>query len=334
MDGGHGQRSCVACYDEHRERGIPAVSRDGRLAYAQEETNFDLTRIALDGSVLQPLLSTSRDELDPAWSPAHAEYAYVTDRSGPLEIWRRAVDGQWDSPLVRPQNFPTRTIAFGSPAFSPDGESVAYQRLSTDGYRLWISTRAGGEPIRLVADEIYQDAPSWSPDGKWVAFVEGTAGHWNLVKAQPGGNAVLILADAVVPFSRPRWSPDGKQIAFQSQSGLSIIEPDGKGVHVISSDDWLTFAWNPKDSRLYGFRRNDDRVHFALASLDPVSGAVRTIGHELGLLPVANQPIRGFTWTGQDFATSIARVKSDIWIVDGLARPRSLLERVWLTRTP
>jgi Tol biopolymer transport system component len=314
--------------------GFPAISRDGRIAYAQEETNFDLLRIPVDEPALRPLLSTSRDELDPAWSPTRSEYAYVTDRSGSLEIWLRSVDGQWDSPLVTSQDFSSRTIAFGAPAFSPDGDSVAYQRLSPEGYRLWLSTRAGGRPIRLVLDDVYQDAPSWSPDGKWVTFVEGTAGHWNLVKAQPGRSAVLIVADAVIPFSRPRWSPDGTVIAFQTQSGLSIVGRDGGDVRVVSTDDWATFAWNPDDNLLYGLRRDDDRVHFSFASVDPARGTGRRIGNDLGVLPIANQPIRGFTWTGKEFATSIARVKSDIWILDGVRPPRSLLARIWPGRTP
>jgi hypothetical protein len=109
-----------------------------------------------------------------------------------------------------------------------------------------------------------------------------------------------------------------------------VIEPDGKDPpRVISRDDWLTFAWNPLDNQIYGLRRNDDPVHISLAVLNPANGVVRRIGRDLGLLPVANQPIRGFTWTGHDFATSIARVKSDIWILDGVGRPPSFFDRFW-----
>jgi Tol biopolymer transport system component len=311
--------------------GFPASSKDGRIAFAQEETNFDLVRLPLDGTGTQPLLSTSRDELDPAWSPVRGDYAYayVTDRSGPLEIWRRTVDGQWDSPLVRPNDFPSQTSAFGSLAFSPDGKSLAYERLGNDGYRLWISALAGGAPHRLAPEEVYQDAPTWSPNGNDVAFVQASARGWDLVEAHLGGSTVVIARDLVVPYSRPQWSPDGTLIAFKSQAGLSVIRPDGKELGVISQDDWLTFAWNPLDNKIYGLRRSDDRVHFSLAVLNPANGIVRSIGRDLGLLPIANQPIRGFTWTGRDFATSIARVKSDIWILDGLGRPPSLFDRFW-----
>jgi len=309
--------------------GNPASSKDGRIAYAQEETNFDLVQLPLDGSGMRPLLSTSRDELDPAWSPLGAEYAYVTDRSGPLEIWWRTVDGRRDSPLITSENFSSPTIAFGSLAFSPDGNSLAYERLGTDGYRLWISALAGGAPHRLVPEEVYQDAPAWSPNGKDIAFVQASASGWDLVKAQLGGSTVVIARDSVVPYSRPQWSPDGRLIAFKSQAGLSVIAQDGQSLRVISSDDWLTFAWNPTDGLLYGLRRDDDRVHFSLASLNPADRTVRRIGRDLGLVPVANQPIRGFTWTGHGFATSIARVKSDIWILDGHGRPPSFLDRFW-----
>jgi hypothetical protein len=98
---------------------------------------------------------------------------------------------------------------------------------------------------------------------------------------------------------------------------------------VISYDDWLTFAWNPKDNLLYGLRRSDDRVHFSLAVLNPASQEVRALGGNLGLVPISYQPIRGFTWTGIDFATSIAHVKSDICILDGLGRTPSFFDRFW-----
>jgi serine/threonine protein kinase/Tol biopolymer transport system component len=307
----------------------PASSRQGRIAYAQQETNFDLVRVPLDGSGFQTLLSTSRNEFDPAWSPTGLEYAYVTDRSGTLEIRRRNDDGTFDETLVSSDRFPSPTVAYGSLAFSPDGKSVAYQRLSDDGFRLWVSTLGGDPPIRLAADDLYQDAPSWSPNGRWIAFVQGTGGHWDLVKAQSGHSSVTIARDAVVPYSRPQWSPDGKLIAFQSQRGLSVIGPEGEGLRVISYDDWLTFAWNPTNNQIYGLRRDDDHVHFSLAVVNPATRAVRPIGRSLDFVPIANQPIRGFTWTGHDFATSIARVKSDIWILDGFSQPARFFDRFW-----
>lgn len=319
--------------------GFPAVSRDGRIAYTQAETNFDVVRLPLNGSGPQTLLSTSFNEYDPAWS-SRREFAYVTDRAGPLEIWLRSEDGQWDQPLVKSDQFSSWTIALGSLSFSPKGERVAYQRLSTEGYRIWLSSREGGAPIRLASGDVYQDAPTWSPEGDWVAFVQALGGKWDLVKAQPGRTADVIARDAVVPASRPQWSPNGEWIAFQSPAGLSLIRPDGTGRRLISelfpngelsqsvNEDWLTFAWNPTDNQLYGLRRDDDRVHVSLAALNPANGKLRVIGHYPDPLPIANQPIRGFTWTGREFATSIAHVKSDIWILDGFGRPPSVLRRL------
>jgi dipeptidyl aminopeptidase/acylaminoacyl peptidase len=254
----------------------------------------------------------------------------VTDRSGPLEIWLRTADGQWDTPLVTGEDFTSPTVAFGALAFSQDGDSLAYQRLDNGGgYRLWISPRARGAPTRLCPNEMFQDAPTWSPDGKSVGFVQGSGGRWNLVRAQPGESAAVIASDAVVPFTRPQWSPDGDLIAFQSPEGLSVVGPDGQGRRHISYDDWLTFAWSPTDKRIYGLRRDDDGVDFSLAVLNPKTAEVRAIGRDLGRVPIANQPIRGFTWTGRDFATSIARVRSDIWILDGFGRPPSVFDRFW-----
>jgi hypothetical protein len=305
------------------------VSRDGRIAYTQEDTNFDVVFVPLDGSPLQPLLNGSRDDFDPAWSQGGREFAYVTDRAGPLEILRHV--GDEDIPLVVPADFGDEpTFALGAPAFSPNGNSVAYQRLGSDGYRLWLSTRARSQPTRLSLDDAYQDAPSWSPTNE-VAFVQASAGHWNLVKARPGARAVVIVPDAVVPYSRPQWSLDGRRIAFQSVSGLSLVDPSGQNRSDISQNDWLAFAWSP-DNQLYGLTRDDDRVHFSLTTINPETRIERTLAPHLGLVPIANQPIRGFSWTGKGFATSLAHVKSDIWILDGFERPRSFLRLFWPAR--
>jgi hypothetical protein len=59
------------------------------------------------------------------------------------------------------------------------------------------------------------------------------------------------------------------------------------------------------------------------AKVDVKSGAQRTLGTSLGAIPQANQPIRGFSRVGDGgFLTSIARVRSDIWLLDGFQLPR------------
>jgi Tol biopolymer transport system component len=78
----------------------PDVSADGRrIAFASEATDFDLALAVADGSPLRPVLSSTRNEFDPAWSPAANQYAFVTDRAGSQQIWLRSEQGDWNGPL-------------------------------------------------------------------------------------------------------------------------------------------------------------------------------------------------------------------------------------------
>jgi eukaryotic-like serine/threonine-protein kinase len=328
--------------------GSPSVDPEGRrIAYTSEATDFDVVLVPLDGSPIRSILNTTRNELDPAWSPSGDQYAYVTDRTGGQEIW---LHGTWDRPLVTHADFEARTIVLGAPAFSPDGQRLAYQRYSYPGpnstgiehatYQVWISMVAGGTPTPLVplaADkpaeslDVYQDAPTWSPDGTWISYVSGQSGGTVLVRAKVGGGGLReVLLKDVVPFTRPQWSPDSRWIACETLEGLSLVSPEKKNTRMLSEGGWLVYGWGGDGATLYGLRPTpDDPRRFMLVAVDVATGKTRSLNPDLGQIPLANQPIRGFSRVGtQGFATSIARVRSDIYVLEGFQSPRSRLARL------
>ncbi len=80
----------------------------------------------------------------------------------------------------------------------------------------------------------------------------------------------------------------------------------------------------------YGLRPTDDQHHFMFVSVDVATGAERVINSNLGTIPQANQPIRGFSrLRDRGFLTSIARVRSDIYLMEGFRLPRTLWQRLW-----
>ncbi len=315
----------------------PAVSPDGgRIAFASEAVDFDLVTLPVDGTAMQPLLATSRNEFDPAWSPRGAQYAFATDRNGSMQISLRSQDGEWERAIVSEDQFKgERTLTLGAIAFAPDGERIVYQRLGErTGYRLWISTAAAaGPPVQVHTGTTYQDAPTWSPDGVWLAFVEGVQGLNHLVKKRVGGPDALVtlLRDRVTPLSRPEWSPDGQWILCDTADGLMLVRSDGKTSRLLSEEFWLTYAWSGDGRSVMGLREGDKRRHLALVAVDVATGAERVINPDLGAIPPANQPVRGFARMPDGrFVTSIARARSDIWVMDGVRAPSSWLAR-WLS---
>ena len=62
-----------------------------------------------------------------------------------------------------------------SPAWSPDGKSIAYFSDASGEYALHIKPQnGGGEPqkIALAGNAAYYFDPEWSPDSKRIAFTD------------------------------------------------------------------------------------------------------------------------------------------------------------------
>jgi Tol biopolymer transport system component len=232
-------------------------------------------------------------------------------------------------------------MAVGSLAFSPDGTKLAFQRAATTsrnernpGSRLWITSLSGGKPYPIAGEETYQDAPTWSPTGEWIAYLTAARGEISLAKAEVGGRAapVTLIKSGIPPFvARPQWSPDGNWILCETLEGLTLVAADGKGgSRVISDVGWFAYAWDKDGRRIYGLRPTDDEHHFMLVSLDPQTRLQRVINPNLGSWQQALQPIRGFSRLGdRGFLTSIARVRSDIYLIEGFKLPRTWWERLW-----
>ena len=320
----------------------PSASPDGRtIAFDSQATDFDLVEVPLDGSPFRPFLSSTRNEYDPAASPVNTQFAYVTDRGGNLQIWLQNEEGYLQQPLVTDADFEGRTsLAVGALAFSPDGRRLAFQRAegatgqdSRGGFRLWITSTSGGTPVPLGGDVTYQDSPTWSPDAEWIAYISGRldGGSFDLAKARVGDGAkAVILAKDIPPFlARPQWSPDGRSLLCETADGLAVFAADGSGSRVLAGPGWLASTWDLDSRRIYGLRPTEDQHHIMFVVLDAQTKAVRVLNANLGTIPQALQPIRGFSrMRNGNFLTSIARVRSDIFLMEGFRLPPAFWERL------
>jgi Tol biopolymer transport system component len=317
----------------------PAVSPNGQqLATAIQQANYDVYRLSVDRPALEPVLASARNEMDPAWSPETSKMALTTDRSGVTEIWLANQNGELDrSPLVKPADFELDTGLLGSPAFSRDGRRLAYYRRGLGTNRIWISPVAGGPPMELSPGQDEQDMPTWSPDpgSAWIAYAHqsgGAAGTWMVSKIRVGAKTPPVpLARDIIPYSPLKWAPSGEWIAFNRGDGLAIVSPDGQTTKVVAEEAWLAFAWSEDSRQLFGIRQSDDYKHLTFTSVDVRSGVERVLAANLAPMPVANDPVRGFTRvSGTTFLTSIVRVSSDIWVLDGFNPPREgFWGRLW-----
>lgn len=91
----------------------------------------------------------------------------------------------------------------------------------------------------------------------------------------------------------------------------------------------MAFTWSADSQRIYGIRASDDSTHMTFTSIDIRSGAEHLLGPDFMPLPVSGQPVRGFTRVSPTtFLASIARVRSDVWLLEGFQPPPTLWERL------
>jgi Tol biopolymer transport system component len=116
------------------------------------------------------------------------------------------------------------------PAFSPDGEWIAFSSdNSRGGYlNIWAIRPDGRELHRLTHTGLDLEAgePAFSADGRWVAFlVEAPGGGYQVdrVPASGGRPQVLIPGDSANSAFSPSFSPDGHHLAWEQ--GPEVVPP-------------------------------------------------------------------------------------------------------------
>ena len=119
------------------------------------------------------------------------------------------------------------------PAWSPDGERIAFRSMRSGKSDIWVMQADGTGAVNLTAadgfiPEEYNDHPTWSPDGSLIAFSRGFGLGQGLFTVAPDGSGLSPLASvAGSDLLEPAWSPDAQLIAYQRRergSGVRRIE--------------------------------------------------------------------------------------------------------------
>jgi hypothetical protein len=202
--------------------------------------------------------------LDPAWSPdgtklvfsnyeCHAvgwDYDYTC--SGGLVVM---------DPDTRAATVLSNDSLGVEPAWSPDGDFMAFDRSDENYTRLYVARLDGSPPVRLDPPGVYAVRnPSWSPDSKSIAFQCRMAyGDLEICVINKDGTGFKRLTTNRDPDFSPAWSPDGSRIAFmtvplEGNATIALMTPSGTDVKLLTSG--FEPAWSPNGSRLI-FARSD-----------------------------------------------------------------------------
>lgn len=156
---------------------------------------------------------------------------------------------------------------YTSPAWSPDGEWIAYSRSHNDSDQLYILNVKDGSIYTLTSGPGYKSSPSWSPDGLRIVYNESHNNQVDIYIINRDGTGRKALAASALGEFSPAWSPDGQMIAYyqQHQAGedakdIYVMKADGtKKKRVVGCSTWGSsrYAWSP-DSQHIVFQSPDD----------------------------------------------------------------------------
>jgi Tol biopolymer transport system component/DNA-binding winged helix-turn-helix (wHTH) protein len=177
--------------------GIEPSIRGNRLVYSRQELNLNIWRRKLDSllSASPPdrIISSTRMESGPQYSPDGSKIAFESTRSGAYEVWICRSDG---SDLLQLTHYDSIS---GTPRWSPNGQQIVFDSRvfgSNGNTDIFVVDSHGGSPRRLTGGASAAssaEVPSWSRDGRWIYFASDRSGGWEVWKIpSTGGPAVQV----------------------------------------------------------------------------------------------------------------------------------------------
>jgi len=161
------------------------------------------------------------DALD--WSVDGKSLAF-SDSASPSEasrIFLLSLDTLEVLPITSP---PTGTLGDTTPAFSPDGKSLAFVRDTLDVREIYVRPLSGGSPAQITFDHAEIQGITWTPQSDKLIFASSRQGQTSLWRISAKGGTPQRLPIAGAGWAmRPALSRTGNRLAYTSVTYSSSL---------------------------------------------------------------------------------------------------------------
>jgi TolB protein len=239
-----------------------------------------------DGANRILVWSSDRQAMSPGWATDGRRFAYMEFGAGKGQLFLQDIaTGRRTAVAATGQ-----TLDF-TPAFSPDGKTLAFSRALEEGTDIYtVNVRDNCCTQRLTVGRFSDNlSPTYSPDGQRIAFVSTRSGMAQVYVMAADGTDQQLFA----PFdygvtgasNAPEWSPDGRSVAFHREVAgtlqIFVLDARTRTVRQLTSvgrnEDP---SWAP-DSRHLAFV--SDRVGYRqLWIIDIETGRIRPLLQQSG----------------------------------------------------
>jgi TolB protein len=223
--------------------------------------SFDLYSMLEDGRDVRRLTTSASIDRHPALSVRTKRIAFLRGDFTHDDLYVMRSDG---GRVHRLTHFEGTVEA---PAWSPDGNTVAFAAYDRQGFESKGSDiytiRHDGSHLRRITDLGFATDPAWSPDGRRIAFASIKYGDLWVMTANGKSFRQLTRPPRGLVDVTPTWSPDGKRIAFARRSSSTgdvlVVDADGRHVRRLTTGDGdcRSPAWTPNGKRILFSARYD-----------------------------------------------------------------------------
>ena len=196
----------------------PVWSPDGKkIAFsANPDGNYDIFTMNADGSDIQQITTSSRNEITPAWFPDNETIAYTMNMGGAFRnkdfLFKIDIYSKRTQRII--QDYNRKHIV---PWVSPDASLLTFTGKRTMGWDVALYDLKTKQAT-FLEESGKSCRGRFSPDGKKIAYVcslaDGKGDVWIMNPDGSQKNRLTKRDDTYDYF--PSWSPDGKFIVFNS----------------------------------------------------------------------------------------------------------------------
>ena len=203
------------------------------IAFASLGSRPDIAMIHRDGTRLRYLTDDSHVDAQPRWHPDGRRIAFISRRSGKVELWIINRDGSGLEQITHTQN--RGSVMY--PQWSPDGSRLGYY-VSDEGSYLLDAGKPWKEQtpqaLPAMSNESFA-AYAWSPDGRKIA---------GLHSPRPDASSGLTIYSlesrgyekATESGLDPVWLSDSRRLLFlDNRDTISLIDSQTKKAHPVYS---------------------------------------------------------------------------------------------------
>ncbi|MEM7049051.1 MAG: winged helix-turn-helix domain-containing protein [Acidobacteriota bacterium] len=197
-------------------RGLDWSSAGDAVLFASNRSGrYRLWKVPLAGGEPEPLPIHDSWVTQPSVARTGGRLVYRTFRDS-VDLWELPLDDSGLAAGEAVQRVPS-TRSEEQPAWSPEGDLVAFISDRTGSRELWSGRRDGSELIRHTDFAgPGPGSPAWSPNGRDLVFDAAAEGHGDLWTVDRSSRHPRRLTDEVSEERNGTYSRDGRRLYFAS----------------------------------------------------------------------------------------------------------------------